>query len=150
MINDRIAFLINSLGITKNKFSNEIKVSAPVIHNIIKARRSKPSFEILSKILTTYKEVNADWLLRGEGEVWRKHTEILRSYKPNSKELETKIIRLIDKVRNRKTLSHDVLELSEMAELLIDENHEQQRKMIKLFERQEEIIETLKKLKVKL
>lgn len=150
VINDRIAFLIETLGVTKNRFSNQIDVSAPVIHNIIKARRSKPSFEILKKILGTYKEVSADWLLRGEGEIWRSQTSLLRNNRPSAKGIESEIVALIDQIRNKEVKDEHALQLSEMTELLIDENNEQKRKMIKLHERQEEIIRTLKKLKLQL
>ena len=150
VINDRIVLLIESLGISTNKFSIEIGVSPPVIHNIIKARRSKPSFEILEKILLTYKEVSVDWLLRGNGKVWSKQSQLLAKNRATSNELEGSILKLIDTMRNDEQITDEAFQLSDLVELLIDKNREQKRKMVKLHERQEEIIRTLKRLKVKL
>ncbi len=89
-------------------------------------------------------------MIRGEGEIWRKRTTLLRAYRTNASELELKIVKLNDLIRKKVRKDEHMLELGDLSELLIDENHNQKRKMIKLYERQEEIIRTLKKLKVKL
>jgi len=146
MINDRIAYLIETLGITNNRFSESINVNPTVVHNIIKGRRSKPSYDLLEKILDKYEEVNSEWLLRGTGRIWKSKTNVLRS-KPTGKTLETKIIALLDIVKKKNPSVHEAYELHELVELLIDENDAQQKKMIKLHERQDEIIKTLVKMK---
>ncbi len=47
-------------------------------------------------------------------------------------------------------VSDEAHELGDLVELPIEDTHKQKRKMIKVHERQEEIIRTLKKLKVQL
>jgi hypothetical protein len=69
-INDRIAALISALGMNNNSFSVAIGVAAPVIYNIVdpEGRRSKPSFEVLEKILLSFDNINLEWLMLGKGE----------------------------------------------------------------------------------
>jgi hypothetical protein len=69
-VNDRIAALISALGMNNNSFSVAVKVAAPVIYNIVDpaGRRSKPSFEVLEKILLSFDNINLEWLLLGKGE----------------------------------------------------------------------------------
>ncbi len=66
---ERLKNLIERLNMNKNSFSVKLGVSPTIIHNIIDGRGSKPSFEVLYKIVTTFKNVNAYWLLMGEGEM---------------------------------------------------------------------------------
>jgi len=149
MIHQRISNLITSLGVSQSQFCHKIDVSAPVIHNITKGRLSKPSFDILEKILLTYKEVNADWLLRGRGGMWNKKS-LLKGVKADSDDLEIRVLQLIDAMRTSGGQKNEAYELGDLVELLIDENYKQKRKMVKLHERQEEIIRVLKRMKLKL
>jgi len=149
LINDRIAYLVKALGENQNHFAKSIDVSTPVIHNIIKARRSKPSYEILEKILLTYTKVSADWLLRGEGRIWRKKSDILRNNRPSAESIKIQIIDLADQISRSRNESDQAYELSDLVETLLDENHELQRKILKLHERQEEVMAVLKALKKK-
>lgn len=147
MINDRISTLIDALGVSPNRFSETIHVNSTVVHNIIKGRRSKPSFDVLQKIITVYDDVSADWLLRGEGKLWRKRSDMVRSKAPKSKSLESRIIWLIDTIRSKTPALVETHELQELIETMINENDVQKKKMVKMHERQEEIIATLMKMK---
>jgi transcriptional regulator with XRE-family HTH domain len=60
-INSRINQIIEKEKLTPNSFANKLGIKATVIYNILKGR-NKPSFDIISKILTTFK-VDANWLL---------------------------------------------------------------------------------------
>ncbi|HAS46827.1 MAG TPA: hypothetical protein DCS93_40455 [Microscillaceae bacterium] len=66
---ERLRNLIEELNMNKNSFSVKLGVSPTIIHNIIDGRGSKPSYEVLHKIVTTFKHVNAYWLLMGEGDM---------------------------------------------------------------------------------
>lgn len=66
---ERLKDLIEKLNMNKNSFSVKLGVSPTIIHNIIDGRGSKPSFEVLHKIVTIFKNVNAYWLLMGEGDM---------------------------------------------------------------------------------
>ena len=65
-INERIGLLINELKLNNNSFSGKIGLNPTVIHNIIKGRNN-PSYEVLTKILLSFENVNADWLLLEKG-----------------------------------------------------------------------------------
>ncbi len=69
-INRRIDRLIRELGLNKSGFSRRIDVHPTVIGNIVSGRESKPSFEVLYRILVEFERVNATWLVKGEGEIF--------------------------------------------------------------------------------
>lgn len=71
-INERIKTIIETTGINANSMANRIGVAATVIYNIIGERKSKPSFDVLKKILEEFDNIDPDWLLSGEGHMMRK------------------------------------------------------------------------------
>ena len=50
MVNDRLHHFINVLGMNPSAFAESVDTNAAVIFNIVKGRRSKPSFDLLEKI----------------------------------------------------------------------------------------------------
>ena len=50
-----------------NTFAEAIGVAPTVIYNIIGRRLSKPSFDVLQKVIKSFDRVNPSWLLSGEG-----------------------------------------------------------------------------------
>jgi len=71
-INERIELIISTLELNKNSFSRKIGLSnSTVVGNIVSGRMNKPSFEVLHKILTTFDQVSADWLITGKGEMMK-------------------------------------------------------------------------------
>ncbi len=75
-INDRIGELIEALGISPGAFSGQIGVAPTVIYNIIAGRRSKPSFEVLEKIVDTVPGLSLDWLVKGWGNMFNTIPEV--------------------------------------------------------------------------
>jgi len=74
-INKRIAELIVQLGDTENSFSKRLGASSSAIFNIVnpKGRMSYPSGIVLEKILLINEpagRVSAEWLMRGEGQIF--------------------------------------------------------------------------------
>lgn len=74
-INSRISELIEVLGDNENSFAKRIAVSASVIFNVVnpKGRKSYPSGPVLDKILAIEQDgnrVSAEWLMRGEGNMF--------------------------------------------------------------------------------
>lgn len=68
-ISERIELLINRLGMNKNSFSKAIGITNNVtIGNIVKHGQN-PSLDVIQKILHKYSNVNADWLIIGNGEM---------------------------------------------------------------------------------
>ena len=73
IINDRIVSLIADLNTNPTAFAENIGVKSAVIYNIIKGRRNKPSYDVLNKILDFYTRISAQWLLKGQGNIWLTH-----------------------------------------------------------------------------
>ena len=74
-INERISQLIKAFKDSESGFAKRIDVSSSVMFNIVnpKGRRSYPSGPVLEKILALElegKRVSAEWLMRGEGDMW--------------------------------------------------------------------------------
>ena len=80
-INERIAYLIeNKANNNKKKFAEMIGFAPQVVSNIVSGRKSKPSFDVLNAIKTSFDDVFSDWLLTGEGEMLKNEIKI-----PNKK-----------------------------------------------------------------
>ena len=131
-------------------FAESLEVSVTVIFNIIKGRRSKPSYDLIHNILKTYDKLNADWLIKGEGSMWTDDVITSKEFAPSHVNLESRIKELFVKMRLGQPDSHEVLELEELVTFLIEESSEQKNKLILLHERQEGMLNVLKrKLKLK-
>jgi transcriptional regulator with XRE-family HTH domain len=74
-IGARLQQLIDALDISVLEFARQLgeKRGEKVYH--ILHGRLKPRYETLQKILQAYPTVNADWLLRGEGHMFRALTQ---------------------------------------------------------------------------
>lgn len=72
-INSRIKGLINALGLSQNAFAKALNTSGSRISNIL-TDRNKPDSEILVAILTVFRNVNSDWLMTGNGSMFRDGT----------------------------------------------------------------------------
>jgi len=70
-IGNRLQQLITGLDVSVLEFARQLgeKRGEKVYH--ILHGRLKPRYETLEKILAAYPDVNADWLLRGEGPMFR-------------------------------------------------------------------------------
>lgn len=69
-VQDRILMLIDSLGMNKNSFSVSIGIQPQTLHHIVAGRRTKPSFDVIERIISTYSCVNPLWLITGQGEMF--------------------------------------------------------------------------------
>jgi len=73
-INSRIRYLIQYLEMNTNSFANKVGVAQAVIYNIVdeKGRKSKPSYELIVKIIKSF-DINPAWLLINKGHMF--HSE---------------------------------------------------------------------------
>src|SRR3954447_23586903 len=72
-ISERISALLTALNMTPYQFAKELNYKAPEkIYTIIN-RKSKPGFDTLTDILTRFDQLSSEWLMRGEGEMFRKN-----------------------------------------------------------------------------
>jgi len=105
-INDRIALIIREKNLNPNSFSALIGVNSTVIHNILKGR-NKPSYDILTKILKTVKDLNPEWLMNGTEEMFKESMLVLYL------KLETSLLPRLTKIR----MAFDVLKVSGVWEV---------------------------------
>ncbi|MFK7953447.1 MAG: hypothetical protein AB8B73_11420 [Ekhidna sp.] len=150
MVNDRLHHFINVLGMNPSAFAESVDTNAAVIFNIVKGRRSKPSFDLLEKIFDRYDKLNSEWLMTGEGTIWKEEVVTSGKVAPSSVNLENRITELLIKLRLENTLSYETEELDELVGFLIRETNEQKQKLILMYDRQKSMVKMLKKeLKIK-
>lgn len=65
----RIKSLIEIKGFSVNSFSKEIGIAQVTLNNYFRLNRL-PAYETLHAILHTFPDVSAEWLMRGEGEMF--------------------------------------------------------------------------------
>lgn len=70
---ERLAQFLAAEGLSRNDFANQIGVQRSNITHILDGR-NKPSFDFIEKMLITYPQINADWLLLGHGSMYKTAT----------------------------------------------------------------------------
>lgn len=65
----RIKGLIEVKGFSVNSFSKEIGIAQVTLNNYFRLNRL-PAYETLHAILYTFPDVSAEWLMRGEGDMF--------------------------------------------------------------------------------
>ena len=65
---ERILIFMEKQGLSPARFADEIGVQRSNVSHIISGR-NKPSYDLIVKILTKYKFLSAEWLLRGIGDM---------------------------------------------------------------------------------
>lgn len=73
-MNNRIAEILKSEGLTNSQFANLIGVQASAITHILNGR-NEPSLKVVKSILDNFRAINPDWLVSGIGEMYRKSPE---------------------------------------------------------------------------
>ena len=84
-INQRLKFLITKLSNSVRAFSEAIGESTSNTQNYIGARQLAPKHEYLAKVLNHFSNINAHWLLTGNGEPFLPGTNPLASFNQTSK-----------------------------------------------------------------
>ncbi len=69
-IKNRIIQLMEKERLTAGAFAKLIQVNPAAISHILNDR-NKPSLEILTKILTTFRTINSEWLVLGVGNMYK-------------------------------------------------------------------------------
>ncbi|HPR57202.1 MAG TPA: helix-turn-helix transcriptional regulator [Bacteroidales bacterium] len=69
-VNDRIAEFIRVKGMRQSEFAKMIGVKDNRLSTII-SNNNNPNFEFIQKTMSVYRELNPDWLILGEGTMFR-------------------------------------------------------------------------------
>lgn len=143
-INDRISNLIYALEMNPNSFADTIGVKGTVIYNIIKGRRSKPSYDLLQKIVLTYNSINSNWLLQGEGNIWKDEQDETPKLDKHYEGMDKRVTSLISSLKEGIGEDPAMEELSELVHLLLVENMNQKEKIAGLYRKYDKILEVVR------
>ena len=66
----RIRKIIDDLGLSQSDFAKKIGVERANISHILSGRH-KPSYDFLRKVLLTFPNLNAEWLILGKGKAYK-------------------------------------------------------------------------------
>jgi transcriptional regulator with XRE-family HTH domain len=80
---DRIQLLLKTMNLSPSQFADEIQVQRSSISHILSGR-NKPSLDFVLKILSTYPEINSEWLMFGKNKMMKEtkiEKEIMESEK---------------------------------------------------------------------
>lgn len=65
-INERLKLIINKLGENTTSFAKKIDIAQPVLYNYVMKNRQPPT-NVIEKILLTYPDIDANWIITGKG-----------------------------------------------------------------------------------
>lgn len=65
----RVEMIIRDKRMSELAFAKEIQVPQKTLNSNLKGK-TKPSFELMTKILDRYPEISAEWLFRGVGDMY--------------------------------------------------------------------------------
>lgn len=68
MVN-RVQEIIRRYNLSPSKLADQLEVPRSTISHIL-SERNKPSLEFLQKVLENYPDINTDWLIKGEGDIF--------------------------------------------------------------------------------
>lgn len=71
----RVKSVIEDKGFTPSRFADHIGVPRSTISHILSGR-NKPSLEVIQKILDTFPDIKADWLVQGKGNYLKKTQDL--------------------------------------------------------------------------
>jgi len=71
---DRLLFFMNRENISATSLADEIGVQRSSISHILSGRNN-PSYDFIYKIITRYEHMNAEWLITGKGDMYKKEPQ---------------------------------------------------------------------------
>lgn len=80
-INQRVADLIKALGLNGNQFASKLGMEKPSTIYAILKDQYKTSLDVLEAIAKSFPQVSRDWLLTGEGPMFRQVADALTERK---------------------------------------------------------------------
>lgn len=67
---ERIEAIMKSLNLSARQFAEQIHVQPGTISNMMSGRNN-PSYDVIKRILIRYPELNPEWLINEQGDMWR-------------------------------------------------------------------------------
>lgn len=108
-IGDRILSLYKSLELRQQDFAELIDVAPSTISYIVN-NDSNPNYTVILKILEQYPNLNAEWLCRGIGQMWKSENqaEVIAVYKESLKMEDEELLNYLKLVAKMKSLEKRV------------------------------------------
>lgn len=78
MVN-RIKEILKKYDLTASKFADSLEVPRSTISHIL-SERNKPSLEFIQKVLDKYPEIDVNWLIKGEGNIFGKERDLFSDF----------------------------------------------------------------------
>lgn len=66
----RVIQIIKELNLTDNQFSKRLKIAQTTMSGYLSGNR-KLSLQVIESVLSEFEDISAEWLLRGEGEMYK-------------------------------------------------------------------------------
>ena len=66
---DQIQEILKRENLSSSQFADKIGVQRSSVSHVISGR-NKPGFEFIKKVIETFPDINADWLIAGKGEMY--------------------------------------------------------------------------------
>ena len=102
-INERIIQIIEYFKLTVNAFAKNVDVSQTLLFNYTKGR--SPSVDFITKVITKYPEISAEWLLIGKGKMLKE-----KNVEDTNKTKATKVTLQID--IDQEDIKADIIKLA--------------------------------------
>ncbi|GAB3761527.1 hypothetical protein [Spirosoma pomorum] len=110
---------------TNNSFAKSINKSSSTINYIVEGK-TKPGYELLEGIVTTYPAVNAEWLMKGEGDMMKQAGSLPSPEKPDKYlvehlgSLESNFARLVNQLESK---DNQIAGLQRVVDALLPGKH---------------------------
>ncbi len=119
---DRLNRILDHYKLTPAQLADSISVQRSSISHILSGR-NKPSYDFLVKILTKYKQINANWLLSGQGSMLSISQD---ANKDNNQSPEPELFSNINQSFDKKGITSDNQPDSKSLEVIDDSFKSQQ------------------------
>ncbi|TCO09240.1 helix-turn-helix domain-containing protein [Natronoflexus pectinivorans] len=109
---ERLQILIKKENLSPVKFSEIVGVQRSAVSHILSGRNN-PSLDVIQKILRNFPHISSDWLITGNGEMYRTNIEVdakQPSNKPTGLFDTIKEEPVITYVTNKNAAKNDVIE----------------------------------------
>ncbi len=116
-VNERIKSLKNNTKKSTEEFAKFIQTPYGTLNGVIGTRKSSPSYAVLFAIIKAYPNLNARWLITGDGEMWG-DKNVGSTIHNEKREMEILTGRLAEMEKNYEGLQTTEKELNELKEVL--------------------------------
>ena len=69
-IADRINFILKHYNITAGDFADKLGIQKSSVSHLLSGR-NKPSFQFLTKLLKAFPDINLNWFISGDGDIFK-------------------------------------------------------------------------------